>query len=469
MDKGSDNSTTYANAQTDGEAMAETQSLPFHIPQGASLQNPPQPETKTAQGFPEAVFNDLPDVLRNACEVLTEQTEREVFLVGAFAVISGILPNVQGFYDGAFTYPNLFAFIVGQYGGGKGSLRLARKIAQPIHAKKRELSKRLQEEYKAAVIEAKDLKQVEPIKPGNKMLFIPINNSKSGLIENLADNDGCGIVVESEADTFTEAVNSDHGGFSDLTRKAFHNEDISMNRRTNGEFREIENPRLSLLLTATPDQLQKLIPNIQNGLFSRFIYLRLTPNREFKDVFDPAKKAYTKHFDDLGQTFLKYYEVLEKYETDPIIFDLRDSQKAHFLTVFKDWKKEVGEYVSTDLDGTVNRLGIICFRLAMILTSLRNFEQADYSKTMLCEDLDFYNSLRIIEILKRHAIAVFYDLPNPATSRDAAKYETELSGKMAEVAQCKLLKDGGMSYAEIATKVLGDKNQKSKVWQWLNR
>ena len=138
-----DTDTIAANAKSDGEAIAETQSLPIHIPKGASLEEPPQPEAKTGQGFPDAVFNDLPDVLRNACEVLTEQTEKEVFLVGAFAVISGILPNVRGFYDGGYTCPNLFAYIIGQYGTGKGGLKLAYKIAQPIHSKRRELSKDL--------------------------------------------------------------------------------------------------------------------------------------------------------------------------------------------------------------------------------------------------------------------------------------------------------------------------------------
>ena len=460
-----DKSTTQtANGQTDNEPR-----LPISIPKGASLENPPQPETKTAQGFPDAVFNDLPDVLRNACNILTEQTEKDVFLVAAFGVISGILPNVQGFYDGGDTCPNLFVYIIGKYGTGKGGAKLAYKIAQPIHAKRRELSKDLQRAYKQKCITAKENGEEEPENPGNKMLYIPANNSKSGIVENLADNNGAGVLFETEGDTLADALKTDYGGFSDILRKGFHQEPISFFRRVGREFREIENPRLSVVLTSTPDQYQKLIPNIQNGLFSRFIHCLISPNRDFKDVFDPAKNGYPAYFDGLGQTFLNFYETLEQYENDPILFDLRDSQKAHFLTVFKDWKIEIGEFVSADLDGTVNRLGLICFRLAMILTSLRNFEQGDYSKTMLCEDLDFYNALRIIEILKRHAIAVFYDLPNPAISRDATKYETELSGKMAEVAQCKLLKNAGLSYAEIAAKVLGDAKQKSKVWQWLNR
>jgi hypothetical protein len=448
-----------ANGQTDNAPP-----LPISIPQGADLETPPQPEPKTAQGFPDAIFNDLPDVLRNACNVLTEKTEKEVFLVGAFAVISGILPNVRGFYDGGYTCPNLFAYIIGQYGTGKGGLKLAYKIAQPIHAKRRELSKDLQRTYKQKCIEAKENGEDEPENPGNKMLYIPANNSKSGIVENLADNDGAGVLFETEGDTLADAIKTDYGGFSDILRKGFHQEPISFFRRVGREFREIETPRLSVVLTSTPDQYQKLIPNIQNGLFSRFLHYRLSPNRDFKDVFDPAKNAYQDYFNDLGQTFLNYYDTLEALENEPILFDLRDSQKAHFLTVFRDWKTEVGEFVSTDLDGTVNRLGLICFRLAMQLTSLRNFEQGDYSKNMLCEDVDFYNALRIIEILKGHAIAVSYDLPNPAISRDATKYETELSTKAATVARAQLLKKQGKTFAEIAT-ALGE--SKTNIYRWL--
>lgn len=469
MHEDTNNFGDFANAQTDGGAMAEDQSLPFTIPQNADLEQPPQPEPKKQQGFPDSVFNDLPDVLRNACNVLTEPTEREVFLVGAFAVISGILPNLRGFYDGGYTCPNLFAYIIGQYGTGKGGLKLAYKIAQPIHAKRRELSKDLQRVYKQNCITAKENGEEEPENPGNKMLFIPANNSKSGIVENLADNDGGGVIFETEGDALADAIKTDYGGFSDILRKGFHQEPISFFRRVGREFKEIETPRLSVVLTSTPDQYQKLIPNIQNGLFSRFLHYRLSPNRDFKDVFDPAKKGYPQYFDNLGQTFLNYYETLEGYENDPILFDLKDSQKARFLTVFREWKTEVGEFVSTDLDGTVNRLGLICFRLAMILTALRNFEHGDYSKTMTCEDIDFNNALRIVEILKGHAIAVFYDLPNPTISREATKYEVELSTKAGTVAQCKVLFDAGKSYAEIAAIILGDAKQKSKVWQWLNR
>ena len=124
----------------------------------------------------------------------------------------------------------------------------------------------------------------------------------------------------------------------------------------------------------------------------------------------------------------------------------------------------MGEYVSTDLDGTVNRLGLICFRLSMILTAVRSFADGDYS-SQLCEDVDFNNAVRIVEVLKRHAIAVFYDLPNPAISREAAAMEKELEDKKQDVGKCLALAKSGKNYAQIAN-LTGI--PKTTVYRWVN-
>jgi hypothetical protein len=464
MDK---DNTFHNTAQTAANGATDANFIP-NIPQGASLTKQPAPETGT--GFPDAVFNDLPDLLWSGCNALTDPTERAVFLVSGLGVVSGLFPNVRGFYDGGHVYLNLYVYLLAQYGGGKGAARYAYQLGRPIHRKRRELSAQLQEQFKAACIEAKANNEPPPNPPGNKLLFAPANNSKAGLVENLAENDGALIVFETEGDTFAQTQKTDYGNFSDEARKAFHHERISSYRKTGSVLTEVEAPRLSMVLTSTVDQLFCLIPNVHNGLFSRFLYYRLPQNHEFKNVFDDQKRGYPEHFEALGKTFLDIYEVLEaNHKENPINFDLRPHQKAKFLEVFKGWKSEVGEFVSHDLDGTINRLGLICYRVAMILTSVRNFAIGDYSQNQLCDDLDFNNAVRIVEVLKRHAVAVFYDLPNVPISREAAAMEKEFSEKAALVNQCKRLRGEGMSYAEIAKTVLGDAKQKSKVFQWLNR
>jgi len=455
-----------AGAISDFEHMAKDTYIPI-IPQNSSLEEAP---SNSATKFTDEIFDDLPPLLRDACDRLTDQSEKEVFLVGALGIVSGILPNVRGFYDGAWTYCNLFVYVIGSYGIGKGGLKLAYKLGKAIHKHRREQSGLLQAEYAAACIEAKETKEPEPLKPGHKLLFIPADNSKSGIVENLDSNDGAGIIFETEGDTLADNLKTDYGGYSDTLRKAFHGEQITINRRGGGEFREIENPRLSVVLSSTVDQYQKLVPTIQNGLFSRFLHYRLSPTHEFKNVFDNSKRGYPEFFDELGETLLKHYlELEENHKEAPIEIEFQKYQKEHFLKVFRGWKQELGENVSHDLDGTVNRLGLICFRVAMLLTAIRNFEQGDYSLKMEVHLVDFENAVRIVEVLKAHALAVFYDLPNPAVSKEAAVFEKELTAKKDAFISCQRLRALGKSYAEIAKEVLGDAAQKSTVFRWLNR
>ena len=105
----------------------------------------------------------------------------------------------------------------------------------------------------------------------------------------------------------------------------------------------------------------------------------------------------------------------------------------------------------------------------MILTALRNFDHADYSPVMVCEDVDFENALRIVDILRGHALGVYYELPQAPTSREAAAYQVELSQKAKDVARAKILKEQGKTYSEIAREIFGDPFKKATIYQWLNR
>jgi hypothetical protein len=107
----------------------------------------------------------------------------------------------------------------------------------------------------------------------------------TGLFQILNDNKGIGLIFETEGDTLAQTFKSEHGNYSDGFRKAFHHEIISYNRRKDCEFVELETPRLSALLLGTPKQVSTLIPNAENGLFSRFIFYYMNILPVWKDVF----------------------------------------------------------------------------------------------------------------------------------------------------------------------------------------
>jgi len=427
-------------------------------------------EAPPPEGLPKQLFNQLPELIRAPCMGFAEQAEREVFLVGSLAVVSGIMPNVFGLYDGQYYTPHLYAYILAPYGSGKGGLRYCRSLAEGVHRQRREEGKELEKEYRAELHNFKQGNTAEePQRPGKKMLFLPANASKSGLLQLMEENEGMGIIFEMEGDSLADALKTEYGSYSDLLRKGYHHEPISFFRRTEQEYRDIERPALAVVLSSTFDQYLKLIPTPQNGLFSRFIHYNLTPSREFKNVFSQDKSQLPEYFEELSKEFTKIYNSL-RTRKNPYIFCLKPSQKSLFLELFQEWKNELSEFISRDLEGTVNRLGLICFRLAMVFTTLRIFETGELKEELICDDADFDTALELVAHFKEHALKVYHRLPRNYTkpSKEAQELERELMGKAEQVALCVRLANEKKSYADIALEVFGDAKLKSKAYRWVN-
>lgn len=72
------------------------------------------------------------------------------------------------------------------------------------------------------------------------MFLISGNNTGTGILQNLMDSDGTGLICENEADTISTAIGSEYGHWSDTMRKAFDHDGLSYNRRTDREYREVK-------------------------------------------------------------------------------------------------------------------------------------------------------------------------------------------------------------------------------------
>ena len=74
---------------------------------------------KSTPTYNDEIFDVLPDILRQGAEAFTDIRERDVFLTGALAILSGFLSNVSGEYSRETVYPNLFAFVIAPAASGK--------------------------------------------------------------------------------------------------------------------------------------------------------------------------------------------------------------------------------------------------------------------------------------------------------------------------------------------------------------
>ena len=107
----------------------------------------------------------------------------------------------------------------------------------------------------------------KPNKPPEKMLFIPANNSTTGVFQLLFDNEGRGLMFETEGDTLAQAFKTDYGNYSDGFRKVFHHETISYYREQTESMLILKAHAFQACSPNT--QVSALIPNAENGLFSR--------------------------------------------------------------------------------------------------------------------------------------------------------------------------------------------------------
>lgn len=272
------------------------------------------------------------------------------------------------------------------------------------------------EEYKRLLNEyALDKKNNQPPQePPIKTLLIPANSSATSVYQVLNDNNGVGLVFETEGDTLANTFKSDYGNFSDGFRKAFHHEMISYTRRKDREFVELAKPRLSALLSGTPCQILSLIPNSENGLFSRFIFYYMNVRLEWIDVFAGGDQTLDRRFEQLGKQFYELYKIL--LPTQPIRFALATQQQTLFNSFFAQVQIEYANLFGLDIVPSVRRLGLITFRIAMILTSLRIIDGGDLSNLIVCNDVDFQTAISMAHVLLQHIAKVFSMLPTTQTA-----------------------------------------------------
>ena len=392
----------------------------------------PMSEPSTLPTFSDKIDTSaLPPLLQMVAKKAISSADCDMLLLGAITCLSSCLSNISGIYGGRVVWPNLFLFVSAQAAAGKGRLNLCRQLVQPIHKAKREAFNTEMRAYKQAlaayVVNKKDGQYEEPEMPKMQMLFVPANSSATVVYQVLNENNGIGMLFETEGDTLTTTFGSDHGNYSDGLRNAFHHESISYMRRKDKEYVEMTSPKFSVLLSGTPKQVVSLIPNSENGLFSRFIFYQLPLSVEWLDPF-----AYADDDDDLDHYFcrlgLDFYATYKMLQLMPEIrFKLTPSQCMRFNTFFDLAQSKCYGLFGSDIVGSVRRMGLITFRIAMVLSALR-LTAADTQRTLTCNDTDFDTAMCISQQLLSHTIEMFQQIQAQQTDimlkrRDTVKVD----------------------------------------------
>lgn len=382
--------------------------------------------------IPREIYSSLPSPLKESVVLFEDGIEKDVFLVAALAALSGCFPNVMGRYMNEILGPQLYAFITAPAGSRKGTMKWARYFGQPIHEEKK---RKYKEEYELYEIKLEQYNLADkksratmerPKEPARELFYIPANSSSSAFIKALDENLFRAEIFETEADTLASTFKQEWGSFCDVFRKAFHHETTSLMRRGGNEHIDIDNPHIAMVLSGTPKQVHSMMPEIENGLFSRFLFYAFVDESEFKNPFESHVDIdYIEFFEQRGAQIHELFNHLASRER-AIEFKFTIEQGQKFTEVFKTMLRRNKLLLGRDFDANIKRLGVITFRIAMIFSVLRILEHGEYRDVILCDEIDFENAMKIALILEQHAVAVYKNLPKVKFSGNTKKFYDQL-------------------------------------------
>jgi hypothetical protein len=425
--------------------------------------------------IPEAVYSKLPPFLNEiACNSISIE-DRDTILLGAIVSLSACLNNICGVYDERIVYPNLYLFVVADAGMGKGALTLCRELVAPIHNQLHESTKSMEQEYRNALSKSHNNKYSVnddiPVEPPMKMLIIPGNSSASSFLKILSDNDGIGLLFETEGDTLSQTLKSDYGNYSDILRKAFHHEMVSVSRRKDREFREIATPRLSVVLAGTPEQVRRLIPDTENGLMSRFIFYNIRFKRGIRNVFaiNDIRQSKNAIFKILGERFLHHYQNFIKRGN--FVFTIPFLQQQQFIEFLDKINDECCDEVGNGMQGVIRRIGLIAFRIMMVLSAIRKMtedsvdENSAPNNILECLPMDYQTAMSICNTLIYHSVFIYNKL---CRFKDGSKDQNILTGPEGRRNYVLSLLPNSFSKADYDTLVLKLNENISTANKWIN-
>lgn len=102
-------------------------------------------------------------------------------------------------------------------------------------------------------------------------------------------------------------------------------------------------------------------------------------------------------------------------------FQFTLDQQHTFNDYYTSLQAELHSLFGDYIIASVRRLGLITFRIAMVLTALRCHDTGELNSTLLCDDEDFASSMSIARVLIKHTIRVYQELSSAELSKPAAE------------------------------------------------
>ena len=382
----------------------------------------------------EATFSDkirvedFPPSLKPIYNSVQGAGHKDKMLLASLTRISGLITNVYGLYRRQRLYGNLMTLQFAPPAvSRKGEVKETAHLTDKIDNEQLLENEAIMREYSSIVdswqqegrtAKGRDSRGLKPKEPAIRRYKIAAKSTSASMYKQLSANDGAGYMMTTEGEVLVKELTKDISDFSELLLYSFQNEFADKSIATDNTHYSMPRIKFSVLLTMPPQAAEKLIKlTLDKGLISRLIIQQLPTNKlEWEDPFAEDGEPLEDIFKKIGDTMVyAIYKEMQRLKDKEIQFVMTPEQKEDFSKTFKEQFDENTQLFGVTFSEFQFRLGVICFKLAMVLSMIKKYDDAqdksklfgDDEQSLLCTDA-IYNIAKIITItMTRHTLRCY--------------------------------------------------------------
>ena len=355
--------------------------------------------------LPDTMWQSLPQIISEPLSLYDDADIRTMLLMAMMPTLGSAMSNVRVRHNQRLYSLGMMNICVGPSASGKGSVGdvaslvdgineiICRESAQAMadyhkrHKRYERLNKQLNFAAKSDITRLIDINDIaeeadEPQEPIRRSHKLPSKSTAANYYRLLyANGRNISYLHIPELAEMSAANRGTFGDFMYILLAAQNEESLHTARKTDDEDYHIEHTRLAMVATGTMSSVREFIPNLEDGLSTRFLYHNLPAKDTVRGEMDEAmaeafRDVYTHHRGQLTEIWQALRQFDDKPDEELPRLIISDTQRKYI----DEYYQQLVTFVSLALPGRDLRAPILrsrlnLYRMLMIISVLRRHEE----------------------------------------------------------------------------------------------
>ena len=365
--------------------------------------------------LPDAMMQSLPQMMSETLSLYDDSDIRTMLLMAMMPTIGSAMSHVRVRHGQRLYSLGMMNICVGPSASGKGSVGEVASLIDDInkiiceesqqamvdyrkrHKRYNRLASQLNFAAKGNVSQLVDINDIasevdEPQAPLRRMHKLPSKTTAANYYRLIyANGENISYLHIPELAEMTAANRGAFGDFMYILLAAQNEEQLHTARKTDDEDYHIEHTRLALAATGTLSSVREFIPNLEDGLSTRFLYHNLPAKDTVRGEMDEATaEAFLDVYGHHRGVLTEIWKELRQFEgkTDEELprLVISDAQREYIDEYYRQLVSFVALTLpDKDLRAPILRSRLNLYRMLMIIAVLRRHEAEGMAEGIFAE------------------------------------------------------------------------------------